>query len=59
MTNQNLISARKKLGLGPSAMAQKMGISYSTYYNWEAGIRAIPPIAARCVELLIESEEKL
>ncbi len=53
MTPKELTAARKKLGLSPTEMARAMGVSYDTYKSWQSGRRAMPAVAARCVELLL------
>ncbi len=54
MTAEELTAARKKLGLSPTEMASAMGVSYGTYKSWQSGRRAMPAVAARCVELLLK-----
>lgn len=54
MVPKELTAIRERLGLGPVDMARAMGISYTTYRDWQAGRRRIPPVAARCAELLLE-----
>ena len=53
VTAQELTEAREQLGLSPVEMSRAMGISYQTYKHWQAGRNAIPPLAVRCVELLM------
>ena len=52
MTPEELLAARKKLGLSPTEMARAMGVSYDTYKSWQSGRRSMPKVAVRCVELL-------
>ena len=54
MTSKELTAARKMLGLTPTQMARAMGVSYDTYKSWQSGRRAMPSVAARCVELLLK-----
>ena len=53
MPNQMLIEAEKELGLGPVAMATAMGVVYDTYKNWRSERTEMPPVAVRCLELLL------
>lgn len=53
MTPGELTAIRQRLGLGPVDMARAMGVSYSTYRDWQSGRRRIPPVAARCAGLLL------
>jgi len=55
MTPKQLTAARKQLGLTPSEMARAMGVSDDTYKDWQSGKRGMPPVANRCVELLLLS----
>ena len=54
-----LVAAETKLELGPSAMARLLGISYQTYQNWRVGRRKMPPIAVRCLELVVATKGEL
>jgi DNA-binding transcriptional regulator YiaG len=54
MTPKELTAARNSLGLSPTEMANAMGVTYDTYKNWQSGRRAMPAVADRCVELLLE-----
>ena len=54
MTAGELTKTRKRLGLSPTQMARAMGVSYDTYRSWQSGRRAMPAVAARCVELLLK-----
>ncbi len=54
MTPDDITAIRERLGLGPVDMGRAMGVSYTTYRDWQAGRRRIPPVAARCAELLLE-----
>ncbi len=49
-----LKGAEADLGLGPCAMAAEMGTPYGTYKDWKSGRRAMPPVAFRCLDLLLE-----
>ncbi len=55
MAPKQLTSARKKLGLTPTEMARAMGVSDDTFKDWQSGRRGMPPVANRCVELLLMS----
>ncbi len=55
MTPKEFTSARKKLDLTPTEMARAMGVSYDTFQDWQSGRRGMPPVATRCVELLLLS----
>ena len=54
MTADELTAIRERLGLGPVDMGRAMGVAYTTYRDWQSGRNAIPPVAARCAELLLE-----
>ena len=58
MTPTELTAIRNQLGLGPVDMGRAMGVSYKTYSNWQSGKRRIPPVAARCAELLLEIQKR-
>ena len=49
-----LQDAEADLGLGPCAMAAEMGTPYATYKDWKSGRRVMPPVAFRCLDLLLE-----
>lgn len=49
-----LQDAEFDLGLGPCAMAAEMGTPYGTYKDWKSGRRTMPPVAFRCLDLLLE-----
>ncbi len=49
-----LQEAEVDLGLGPCAMAAEMGAPYGTYKDWKSGRRTMPPVAFRCLDLLLE-----
>jgi hypothetical protein len=51
-----LRDAEKYLGIGPVAMADLMGVPYKsgTYKDWRSGRRTMPPVALRCLELVVE-----
>lgn len=53
MPNEMLINAEQKLGLGPVALSRALGISYDTYKDWRSERRTMPPVAIRCLELLL------
>ena len=53
MTPAELTAIRERLGLGPVDMGRAMGVSYTTYRDWQSGRRPIPPVAARCANLLL------
>ena len=53
MPNKMLIEAEKELGLGPVAMATAMGVVYDTYKNWRSERTEMPPVAVRCLKLLL------
>ena len=52
MTASELHAIRERLGLGPVDMGRALGVSYTTYRDWQSGRNRIPPVAARCAELL-------
>lgn len=52
MTRDELTAIRQRLGLGPVAMARALGVSYSTYRDWQSGKTRVHPAAVRCAELL-------
>jgi hypothetical protein len=52
--NADLLAAELLLCLGPVAMARAMGVSYDTYKNWRSERTAMPAVAVRCVELLLD-----
>ncbi len=54
MTADELTAIRERLGLGPVDMGRAMGVAYTTYRDWQSGRNAIPPVAARCANLLLE-----
>lgn len=49
-----LQDAEADLHLGAIAMAAEMGTPYGTYKDWKSGRRAMPPVAFRCLDLLLE-----
>lgn len=56
MTPNDLTTARKTLDLTPTAMASAMGVGYDTYKDWQSGRRKMPPVADRCIELLLAAQ---
>lgn len=54
MSRARLIGAEHSLCLGPVAMARAMGVSYDTYKNWRSDRTAMPAVATRCLDLLID-----
>lgn len=51
---QRIKDAEAELGLGPSALAAEMGVSYQTLKDWKSGRRKMQPVAFRCLELVTE-----
>ena len=58
MTAEELTKIRVYLGLGPVDMGRAMGVSYSTYRDWQSGKNRIPPVAARCARILAEMGDR-
>ena len=54
MNPNELIAAKKKLGLSPVEMARAMGVDYRVWNQWETGRRTMPAVGVRCVELLLK-----
>ena len=54
MNPDELIAAKKKLGLSPVEMARAMGVDYRVWNQWETGRRTMPAVGVRCVELLLK-----
>lgn len=53
MNPEQLADARNTLDLTPTAMAAALGVSYDTFKDWQSGRRKMPPVASRCIELLL------
>ena len=50
---ETILAAESALGVGPVALARAMGIVYDTYKNWRSERTTMPPVAVRCLELLL------
>jgi len=53
MNPQELISWRKEQGYTQSELGEKLGVTKTCVYRWEAGLRHIPPflhLALECLE---------
>ena len=57
MDPKELTAIRNTLLLGPVNMARAMGVSYTTYRDWQSGRNKIPPVAARCAQILLSMTE--
>jgi transcriptional regulator with XRE-family HTH domain len=54
MTQEELLSFRKRLGFTQSKLAKALGVQTITVYRWEKAMREIPSflhLALRCLEL--------
>ncbi|MHC1696885.1 MAG: helix-turn-helix domain-containing protein [Geobacteraceae bacterium] len=56
MTAEELKTARAKLGLNMTEMAQVLKTPYRTYQDWESGERRVPGICDCAVELLLAKD---
>jgi len=57
MTHTELTAIRERLGLGPVDMGRAMGVSYTTYRDWQSGKNRMPAVAVRCAEMLAEMDK--
>lgn len=53
MTPHELRAAREVLALTPPSMARACGVNRTHYLAWEAGRKAMSPLAVRVVQLLV------
>jgi len=58
VTPKRLTEIRQKLGLGPVDMGRAMGVSYTTYRDWQNGKNRMPAVAIRCAQMLAEMGEE-
>lgn len=58
MTAQELISARKSLGITMRDMAALLDVSYRTYQSWEWGKKEIPQGIKVCICFLAKSKKQ-
>jgi len=57
MTHTELTAIRERIGLGPVDMGRAMGVSYTTYRDWQSGKNRMPAVAVRCAEMLAEMDD--
>lgn len=57
MTPQQIIEARRLLGLSPKAFADEVGVSYRAVVKWERGERKANGAAVKTIKLLVEEVE--
>lgn len=57
MTNNELKTARLKLGLNQVEMAKTLKTPYRTYQDWESGVNPIPGVCQVAVGLLLKKDE--
>lgn len=48
----NIEAERVRNGLTKEGLAEKLGVSQKTYYNWQNGISAIPSTALKKMALI-------
>ena len=53
MTSEQLNRAAQELQLSPGQMARALAVPVETFEAWASGNQPLPPVAARCVELLL------
>ncbi len=58
MTHKEFKKLRKRLGLSPEEMAQKMDVTSRTIYRWEKGQSPIHPVFAREIRQLANCADK-
>lgn len=56
MTAEEVTQARLSLGLSIEALADLMGVAFSTVWRWESGAVPVPRYAALILDLLLQVE---
>jgi DNA-binding transcriptional regulator YiaG len=58
MTPEQLKARRARLGLTQTALAEKIGVTWSTVARWETDQRPIPAIAVRLLDCMARESRR-
>lgn len=56
MNRDEILEARKRLGMSVQQMADRLGVHRDTYSKWERGVQKIPAIGSTAIRWLINGK---